>query len=337
VRVPQEIDVVPRLESEDRRVLSEDPANAEASPEAFESLVTSASHRFLRCHFAVPHLGEDHVLRIGGAVVEGSDLTLPQLRALPSTAQTIVTECAGNGRASLEPPVSGEQWTSRAVSTAQWTGVPLPSLLELKENAVELVFIGADGGGRYRRSLPRDVAMAPGTLVAYEMNGAPIPPQFGGPLRLVVAGWYGMASVKWLARIDAVETPFHGEFQSTRYVYAPGVPVTRIRVKSMFTEAPTVVRAGIPVRIAGLAWGADGVREVGVEIDGRRREARLAGPALPHAWRRFELDWTPERRGRHVLVCRAVDDLGEPQPDEPDWNPLGYGNNAVQRVEVIAT
>ena len=213
--------------------------------------------------------------------------------------------------------------------------MPLQPLLDLKDTAVEVLFTGADGG-RYQRSLPRDVALDPSTLLAYEMNGLPILRQFGGPLRLVVPGWYGMASVKWLERIEALEKPFHGEFQSRRYVYGPGQPVTRIRVKSMFTEIPDLVRTLTPVRLGGLAWSADGIRRVYVEIDGEPREARLVGPALPHAWRRFELDWIPEGPGRHLLTCRAVDELGRGQPDEAEWNPLGYGNNAVQRVEVIA-
>jgi DMSO/TMAO reductase YedYZ molybdopterin-dependent catalytic subunit len=332
----EESEVLPLLEWEGRRVLSHEPANAEAAPEAFDNLITPADQRFIRCHFATPDLGDDHVVRILGAVVQPRLLTVQQLRAFPPVTQTILTECAGNGRASLEPPVSGEQWTSLAVSTAQWTGVPLRSVLELRESAVEVVFTGADSG-KFQRSLPREVAMDTATLLAYEMNGSPILAQFGGPVRLVVPDWYGMASVKWIERIEAVEKPFHGEFQARRYIYAPGVPVTRIRIKSMFTDMPDLVRAGLPVRVSGFAWGGGGVRGVQVEIDGEKREARLVGPVLPHAWRRFELDWTPAVRGRHALACRATDSQGRSQPDEPEWNALGYGNNAVQRVEVMVT
>jgi DMSO/TMAO reductase YedYZ molybdopterin-dependent catalytic subunit len=332
----EELEVLPPVEPDGRRVLSYEPANAEAAPDAFANLITPVDQWFVRCHFAIPDLGPDHVIRIHGAVAHARLLTVEQLRALPAVRATILTECAGNGRSSLEPRVSGEQWTSRAVSTAQWRGAALRSVLELRETAVEVVFTGADGG-RYQRSLPRDVAMDGSTLLAYEMNGTPIPARFGGPVRLVVPGWYGMASVKWVQRVEAVEKPFHGEFQARRYVYAPGVPVTRIRIKSMFTEVPDLPRAGLPARICGFAWGGEGVGRVDVEIDGERCEARLIGPSLRHAWRRFELDWTPKAPGRYVLACRATDLEGQSQPDEPEWNPLGYGNNAVQRVEVIVT
>jgi DMSO/TMAO reductase YedYZ molybdopterin-dependent catalytic subunit len=329
------MEVVPPLESEGRRVLSHEPANAEASPDALARLITPAGERFLRCHFPVPELDADHAVRIDGAVARPSLLTVEQLRALPAVTQTILTECAGNGRATLLPRVDGEQWHSLALSVAQWTGVPLRVVLELKETAVEVVFTGADGG-EYQRSLPRDVAMDPGTLLAYEMNGLPIPVEFGGPVRLVVPGWYGVASVKWVERIEAVDRPFQGEFQTRRYVYAPGLPVTRIRIKSMFTEVPEPVRGGVPARIAGLAWGGEGVARVDVEVDAERLEARLVGPTLPHAWRRFEVDWTPPSAGRYVLVCRATDIHGQSQPDEPEWNELGYGNNAAERMELVA-
>jgi DMSO/TMAO reductase YedYZ molybdopterin-dependent catalytic subunit len=336
MRVSQEIERISVLADEGRRIHSRHPANAEAPDGAFGRLITPAEERFLRCHFAIPQLGASHAIRISGAVATPRVLALPQMLRMPAVTETVVTECAGNGRASIHPRVSGEQWANRAVSTAQWTGVPVRSVLELRESAVEVVFTGADGG-EYQRSLPREVAMDADTLLAWEMNGEPIPPRFGGPVRLVVPGWYGMASVKWLARIEAVERPFEGEFQTRKYVYAPGDPVTRLRIKSMFTGLDERVRAGSPIRICGLAWGGEGLARVVVEIDGRRHAARLVGPALPHAWRRFELRWTPKAPGRYSLTCRATDAEGNTQPDEPQWNELGYGNNAVQRVQILAT
>src|SRR5438067_11346236 len=319
MRVQAEIEFISVTDGEARRSHSRQPANAESPDAAFGRLITPAEERFLRCHFAIPRLGDSHAIEIAGAVVTPRIVTLQQLRLMPPLTRTVLTECAGNGRAMIEPPVSGEQWAHRALSTAQWTGVALRSLIELRDDAVEVVFTGADGGG-YQRSLPREVAMDADTLIAWEMNAEPIPARFGGPLRLVVPGWYGMASVKWLARIEAVQRPFEGEFQTEKYVYAPGDPVTRLRVKSMFTGLEDRVRAGARIILSGLAWSGDGVAGVDVEIDGQRHAARLVGPALPHAWRRFELRWTPKAPGRYVLACRATDLRGNTQPDEPEWN-----------------
>src|SRR3989475_9364311 len=173
MRVQGHIGAIPALEEEGRRVLSRDPANVEASEAACERLITPAKAGFLRCHFAIPRLGEDHATALAGAVVSPRSLTLPELRSMPSVIETVVTECAGNGRAMLDPPVSGEQWAHRGVSAAQWTGIPLRSVLELAESAVEVVFTGADGGGGYQRSLPREVALFESHKPAYEMNGEP--------------------------------------------------------------------------------------------------------------------------------------------------------------------
>ncbi len=328
-----EIEVVPASGRGGGRVLSRDPDVAESPASAFAHFVTPAADRFVRSHFPAPDPGEELTVHVGGAVVHRRVLTVADLRELPSVTATVVTECAGNGRLLMDPRTSGEPWLTGAVSAAQWTGAPLRSAIELLDTAVEVVFTGADGG-RFQRSLPREVAMDPATLLAYEMNGEPVPARFGGPVRLVVPGWYGMASVKWVARIEAVEQPFAGEFQTEKYVYAPGEPVTRMKIKSVFAEIPHWVPAKIPLRISGAAWGGEGVARVDIEIQGERRRARLVGPALPFAWRRFELDWTPETPGRYVLGCRATDTTGRTQPDEPQWNPLGYGCNVVQRTAV---
>jgi DMSO/TMAO reductase YedYZ molybdopterin-dependent catalytic subunit len=323
-------------EDADRRILSRDPPNVEAPQSAFAKLITPAEERFSRCHSSVPLLGDDHQIQIAGAVAEPLQIRLVDLRAAPAHTLTVLTECAGNGRVSFPGQIEGEQWSGGAVSTAQWTGAPLRGLLEragLKETAVEIVFTGADGGD-YQRSLPREVALDPDTLLAWEMNGEPIAPQFGGPLRLIVPGWYGMASVKWLARIEAVERPFSGRYQTEKYVYRLGEPVTRVRVKSMFTGLPDLLRARAPACLTGLAWGGEGIARVEVAVGEAWREARMVGPLLPHAWRRFELPWTPEGPGQYLLRCRATDARGETQPDEPVWNEQGYGANGVQQVAV---
>jgi DMSO/TMAO reductase YedYZ molybdopterin-dependent catalytic subunit len=326
--------------------------NAEAR--SLDRLVTPAEDRFVRCHFDVPELSEKtHALEIAGSVLRPRRLDLEELRASAAVTLTVTMECAGNWRSTLHPSPPGEPWRKGAISTGQWTGVPLRSLLELRDTAAEVLFVGADGGA-YRRSLPREAALDPSVLVAWEMNGQPIPPRFGGPLRLVVPGWYGMASVKWLARIEAIDEPFHGEFQTRKYVYAPGDPVTLMRPKAAFDPLPRAVRAGSPFPISGLAWSGCAIARVQVEVggagfagDGRSpqgaalvgvwHEARLVGPPLRHAWRRFEARWLPARPGVHRLRCRAIDERGESQPDEPRWNDLGYGANGVEErlVEVL--
>jgi sulfane dehydrogenase subunit SoxC len=309
-------------------VVAREPLNTEAV--RLNQLVTPAEERFVRCHYQVPLLGQQHVLEIGGAVVQARRLALSELRGLEPVTLTVTTECAGNWRTTLQPKAPGEQWKRGAISTAQWTGVPLRSLLQLQETAVELVFTGADGGReRYQRSLPREAALDPSVLLAWEMNGEPIPAQFGGPLRLIVPDWYGMASVKWLAGIEAVKTPFEGQYQTEKYVYAPGDPVTRMRPKAMFGEVPRIVRGGSPMVIAGLAWSGAGIARVEVAVNGQWQEARLVGPALPHAWRRFELRFTPQP-GSYRVQCRAFDDTGRGQPEQPVWNELGYGANGIE-------
>jgi len=317
-----------------------EPLNAETPREGLVHFITPAELRFVRNHFPVPHAGRQPALRIGGAVAQPLALSARDLRELPAVTLTVTTECAGNNRSSMAPPVEGENWGSGAVSTAQWTGIPLRTLLHkagLKETAVEVSFGGADA--EYERSLPLDKALDADTIVAWEMNGEPIPALFGGSLRLVVPGWYGMASVKWLARIEAREEPFSGEFQTERYLYAAGAPVAQMRVKSLLTEpASGPVAASEPLVIRGFAWGGQGgIARVQIAVgstDHDWRDARLVGPALPHAWRRFELAWTPPWAGRYLLRSRAIDRSGATQPDTPQWNEGGYGANAVQEVAV---
>jgi DMSO/TMAO reductase YedYZ molybdopterin-dependent catalytic subunit len=307
-----------------------EPPNEEAR--SLRALITPAADRFLRCNFPIPELDAEHPAEIAGEVFEARQFSQLDLRAMPQVSLTVTTECAGNGRTSMNPLPPGRAWGKGAISTAQWTGVPLRELIQPRESAIELVFTGADGG-EYRRSLPMEVAMDPSVLIAFEMNGAPIPAKFGGPLRLVVPGWYGMASVKWLARIEAVSRPFEGEFQTQKYVYRPGEPVTTMRTKSIFTGLPRSLRTGQTAVVGGFAWSGDGVRGVQVSFGGAWRGARLVGPALPHAWRRFEARWTPQLRGTYRLRCRAFGADGV-QPDQPEWNEQGYGANGIEEIIV---
>jgi DMSO/TMAO reductase YedYZ molybdopterin-dependent catalytic subunit len=334
-------------------VVREGPLNAETPRAALRSFLTPAGARFLRANFAIPALSpRTHAVEVGGGVRQPFTLRLADLRAMPQRTATVTTECAGNHRTSMVPLPPGEPWQGGAVSTGRWTGVPLAAVLEkagLPPECIEVLVSGADRGqtaqgepSGYDRSLPRAKALDPDVLLALELDGRPIAPSHGGPVRLVVPGWYGMASVKWVERIEALEAPFRGYFQAERYVYRlPGQapePVAEMRVKSIFVSpAPSArVRVG-PLRVRGLAWsGSAPVARVEVALagGGMFAEAKLLGEPVAHAWRRWELIWTPSHRGRHVLRCRATDALGNTQPGAPAWNELGYGANGVQSLLV---
>ncbi|MFL5310180.1 MAG: sulfite oxidase [Myxococcales bacterium] len=331
-----------------------EPRNAETAPVALGAYLTSAADRFLRSNFAVPRLSRRaHRVEVGGLVECPLSLRIEELCLLPQRTLTVTTECAGNHRTTLSPLPPGEPWSGGAVSTARWIGVPLATLLNragVRPGAVEVVATGADSGevasGRvsYARSIPLERALHPDTLLALRMNGGPLRAAHGAPVRLIVPGWYGMASVKWLARIEVVAAPFAGYFQSERYVYRePGrttAPVTGMRVKSVFTspQAAVPVEMG-PLRVSGFAWsGSARIARVEVAAGGGTPwiDARLTGDDEPYAWRAWELIWTPPWWGRHVLRCRATDEAGNVQPDLPCWNELGYGANGVQSLIVEA-
>jgi sulfane dehydrogenase subunit SoxC len=325
--------------------------------EALRYEITPTGLHYLLVHFDIPVIDPaEWQLRIGGRVANELELGLDELRKRPRVTTTVTMECAGNGRARLVPRPISQPWLNEAVGTAEWTGTPLRALLEdagLDPRAVEILFTGADHGIEkghehdYARSLSVEDALRPEVLLAYEMNGRPLEPQHGSPLRLVVPGWYGMTSVKWLARIDALTEPFTGYQQRVAYWYKqspddPGEPVQRIRPRALMappgfpdflTRARTVERGR--VAITGRAWsGLAPIARVEVAVDGAWSEAAL-GPVLgPYAWRAWSYDWEAVP-GEHILGCRAFDEAGNAQPLEQPWNIQGMGNNLVQRVPVV--
>ena len=264
-------------------------------------------------------------------------------------------ECAGNGRGQLSPRYPSVPWLEEGVSTAEWTGVALSDLLNragLRENATELVFHGADRGfeagveHHFARSLSRTQALGGDVLVAYAMNGAPLPPQHGAPLRLVVPRWYGMASVKWLRAIEAVDRPFDGLQQARSYHFRrvpgeKGEPCTLMRVNSLmappgipdfYTRKRIVEAEEVP--IIGRAWsGAAPIVRVEFGVDGEWHAAALGKADVPHAWQGWSTRWQAVP-GEHELSCRATDAAGNTQPLEPPWDLSGFGNNGVQRIRV---
>ena len=335
------------------RLIRHEPLNAEVRPEALRTPLTSNRHFFIRSNFSCPSsLIRDPAVRIEGAVGHPRGWSLRELRERPQRTVTVTTDCAGNGRTGLHPTPLGEPWRHGAVSTAEWTGVPLAELLHeagLDVGVLEILACGRDRGVRdgdreidFARSLPVGKAQDPDTLVALEMNGEPIPKEHGAPVRLIVPGWYGMASVKWLFRIVALTDPFTGYFQFDRYRYefedGTAEPVTTIRPRSMVTHPGNDSRLPYEeVQIRGWAWSGSGpVTRVEVAVGGGDdwEEAHLGESASPYSWRPWTFDWKPTERGLFVLRSRATDASGAVQPDRARWNRHGYGNNAIRPVFV---
>ncbi|QGN50232.1 molybdopterin-dependent oxidoreductase [Micromonospora sp. WMMC415] len=328
--------------------------------EALRYDVTPAGLHYLLIHYDIPDVDPaTHVLTVDGAVDRPFAVGLAELRERPRVTHRVTLECAGNGRALLHPRPVSQPWLVEAVGNAEWTGTPLAPLLRdagVAADTVDVVFTGADHGVErgveqdYQRALPVAEALREEVLLAYEMNGAPLLPQHGAPLRLIVPGWYGMAHVKWLRRIDVRTTPFDGYQNAVAYrlrqdAADPGVPVTRIEPRALvrppgfpdFMSRTRVLRPG-PCTLDGRAWsGHAPVMSVEVTTDGgvtwtpAKLDEHTGGP---YAWRRWHHEWaaTP---GRYVLSARATDASGRTQPVEQPWNRGGFANNLVQRVEVV--
>jgi len=327
---------------DERVIVSREPFNAETRLDLQRGPLTPPGRHYARSHFAQPDPPAG--VTVGGTMGEPRAFTIAELHALPSRSATVTLECAGNGRSFLKPPAPGEQWALGAVSTAEWTGVALRSLLEprgLSPATVEVLFRGADAGtppgtGRriaFERSLPLDRALADDVLVAYAMNGGPIPAEHGAPVRLVVPTWYGMASVKWLAEIVTLEQPFRGFYQAERYVVGDR-PLREMRPRAVITWPPDgEVLPASPLVVRGYAWSG-GSNIVAVEFssdDGRTWLPSDLQPAISaYAWREWQIRWQPSEPGAVSLRARAVTADGARQPDLQYRTDLGYSNNAVQ-------
>ena len=330
--------------------------------EALRYPITPPGLHYLLTHYDIPTVEEaTYRLEVDGLVATPLSLSLDELRARPAVETAVTMECAGNGRALIEPHVVSQPWLDEAVGTAIWRGTPLRGLLSeagMTDDAVEVVFTGLDHGleggieQAYQRSLSLIDVHRPEVLLAYEMNGAQLAPQHGFPLRLLVPGWYGMTSVKWLGRITAVDRPFEGYQQLHSYRLRqeedePGEPLSRILPRALmappgfpeFLTRSRLVPAG-PCELEGRAWSGLGVVEsVEVSTDGGRTwsAAELEDDlGSSWAWKRWTFEWSATP-GEHELRCRARDAAGNEQPLEPVWNLGGYANNAVQRVPVTVS
>ncbi|MEO8229708.1 MAG: sulfite oxidase [Chloroflexota bacterium] len=334
-------------QSEDElRVVTREPLNAETPLAALTGILTPVGKHYVRNHFAIPaHPG---TLIIDGAVDRPVTLSVAELMTRPPVKRFVTLECAGNGRAFLDPPPPGEPWQLGAVGTAEWTGVPLAQLLAeavVSADAIEVRFRGADRGTpggleqeiAFERSLPPEIAGE--ALVAYAMDGRLLTPNHGAPLRLVVPGWYGMASVKWLTEISATSEPFRGFYQVERYV-VDGQPLGPIAPRAVIVApADGALVARGPNTVRGFAWSGRGLAGVEVSLDGGTtwRRARLGSRLAAEAWQTWQLRWSARKPGPAMILARAIEVGGRAQPLDAVHDPLGYGNNAAQptRVEVL--
>src|SRR5712672_280714 len=344
-------------------IRQKEPTNLEMPFDQVDSYLTPTELFYIRSHFPAPRIdAADYQLRIDGAVRNALALSYKELREMRSETRIATLECAGNSRVFLVPQARGAQWELGAVGNAEWTGVPLRALLQragLEEDACEVVLEGADRGTpteepippgpiSYVRSVPREKAVQPEVLIAYQMNGRDLSRDHGYPVRAIVPGHYGMASVKWLTRIQAMREPFQGYWQTSDYGYwdyLDGKPVRRalaeMKLKSAIAR-PRVYETLLPNRsytVFGAAWaGETDVTEIAVSTDGGQTwtEAHFIDPARRHAWRRWKFDWlTPKKPGRYTLLSRAKDAHGTVQPAQHDWNFGSYVIAHLLPIEVF--
>jgi DMSO/TMAO reductase YedYZ molybdopterin-dependent catalytic subunit len=301
--------------------------------ERFDSWITPNEEFFSVGHYGWPEIDAgDWELRIGGLVREPLRLDIDGIRARPRQEITFTIECAGN---------NGLPFFPGGVGNARWAGTPLAPILEeagVSDDAVEIVFFGADSGTEtfhdveftenFARSMTVEDAMDPDILLAYEMNGEALPPRHGYPLRVIAPGWYGVANVKWLERIEARPRPYEGRFMSQDYVTLRSEDKDGATLWTRNSVGPNRLKS-VPGRvtlsdgvhrITGAAWGAP-IAKVEVRIDdGEWREAALdESERAEHAWTIWSMDWPDAESGEHAVTARATDTAGnvQPSPDDP--------------------
>jgi DMSO/TMAO reductase YedYZ molybdopterin-dependent catalytic subunit len=316
--------------------------------EALSDVEMPGELHFVRNHFAVPNVDtESWSLQVGGAVRKAAVFSLEDLKAMSSTTLAVTLECAGHRRAEFQPPTSGVQWDAGAVSEARWTGVALREVLRRAKpsrNACEVVFAGADRGTHagtgehvsFARSIPLQRALDGDVLLAWAMNGQPLPARHGAPLRVIVPGAYAVASVKWLERIEVLEDAFDGPFQAQDY-RLDGESIEQLNVGALIGSpaAGAVLDAGA-LRVSGIAWGGEGgIQRVDVRVSGLPwHVARLATPHPPYGLTHWHVSIPDVPSGDQTIEVRARDEAGRVQPALPRWNALGYANNSTHRVAV---
>ncbi|HEY6346039.1 MAG TPA: molybdopterin-dependent oxidoreductase [Bryobacteraceae bacterium] len=347
----------------DMLVRSVRPQDLEMPLSGFADSITPVEYFFVRTHVYAPAVKlNDWRLRVEGEVSSPVSLTLDDLRQLPATELVAVLECAGNGRSFYEPTVAGIQWSTGAAGNGRWRGVRLADVLKhagLKSTSAHILFDGADvpigAMADFQRTIPVKKALDQNTLLAFELNGAPLPTQHGFPLRAVVPGWAGDSWMKWVTTVRVLDKEFDGWWMKNAYRHPgkavpPGAvipqdamkPLESLRVKSVIASPAdrSQIEAGKATMIRGAAWSGEGgpVTAVDVSVDAGRswRATRLIGPSTRYGWRQWEFPWMPSNEGYYTLMARARDTSGDSQPLVQEWNPSGYLWNVAPRVGIDA-
>ncbi len=332
------------------RILTERPLNAETPVEALRSWVTANSVFFHRNQSELKKAVSvaEWKLAVQGEVEIPREFTFDEILRLPKAICANTLECSGNGRSLFREKASGNPWTIGGVGNAVWGGVWLKDLLgavKPKGNVRHVAFEGMDepyGAAKLRfiRSIPLEKALA-STLLAYEMNGEPLPLAHGFPLRTLALGWTGANCCKWLKKIRVLDQPYEGHYMDKVYrVFQEGedpksgTAVTGIQLKSIITQPlPGETMKREQIVILGAAYGGERmISRADVSLDGGRTwsPAEFIGPNEPFSWRQWQFVWNPAKEGAYCLMARAADSQGNEQPMEARWNVLGYGNNGVE-------
>lgn len=365
--------VIPRVQAEEGAVSKNEadrlivhvvrPLDAETPVQEFASYLTPNSLFFIRSHFGPPPTEAvseaNWKLRVSGLVEGSHEFILTDLRQMEAVTVTAVVQCSGNGRAFHRPKVPGVQWARGAVGNAQWTGVRLRDVLAkagVQAGARHVQFQGADRPVKasvplFVRSIPIEKALHPDTILAYAMNGRPLPLLHGAPLRVITPGWMADSSIKWLTEITVQAAEAQGYYMQTAYRYPtrPVMPGEAIAAGDLKPVEEMIVKSVIaqpqdgssfvpgPVAIQGVAWTGEG-RMVKVEVsidEGQTwRSARLIGEDQPYAWRQWQYIWQATGSGPRTILCRATDNRGQTQPKTSPWNPSGFLWNGWDRITI---
>ena len=340
------------------RVMTEKPLNAETPVESLRSWITANSVFFDRNQGELsnePFSLEEWKLSVDGEIEKPLQLTMEQILRMAKIIVADTFECSGNGRALLKEKARGNPWTIGGVGNAVYGGVWLRDILQmagLKDSGKHVSFEGRDqplgsAGIKFIRSIPIEKAIST-TLLAYEMNGEPLPLKHGYPLRALALGWTGANCVKWLQNIRVLERPHEGFFMDKVYRTfqeeqdsKSGEVVTTLKIKSIITQPLKGEKLCVgPIVLLGAAYaGESGVERVEVSIDNGQSwaDAQFIGPHEEFAWRQWQYVWEAKEKGDFTLMSRAINSQGKLQPMNADWNVLGYGNNGVEEHAITVS